>query len=198
MSAEAGFRLAFGVILAANLLVSGYFRRRARHATGRIRRSEEPSHLIALRLVFVLLLLYLLLAYLFAPDWIAWSRLSLPEGLRRFGVILAGATLPLNVWILSSLGANVSETVLVKEEHRLVETGPYRWVRHPLYASGILLVAALGLIASSWALLALAPLFALLVRLVIVPCEERQLVERFGRRYEAYRRRTGALLPRSG
>lgn len=196
MAPESWFRLAFGLVLAVNLGVSGYFRRRARVEAGRIRRTDEPTRLILLRLLLVLPTLYLFVAYLVAPSWMAWSRIPLPETLRWIGAAIGFALVPANVWLLSSLGSNISETVLVKKNHQLVERGPYRWVRHPLYACGIALVAALGLIASSWAILALAVLFALLSRTVVIPREEEELLTRFGSRYEAYRRRTGALLPR--
>jgi hypothetical protein len=54
---------------------------------------------------------------------------------------------------LGNLGRNVSETVLTKESHELVTSGPYRWIRHPLYTTGIALFVALGLIAANWFIL---------------------------------------------
>jgi hypothetical protein len=44
-------------------------------------------------------------------------------------------------WVFSSIGRNVTETVLTKADHTLVTTGPYRWLRHPLYATAAALLS---------------------------------------------------------
>lgn len=98
--------------------------------------------------------------------------------------------------MVSSLGRNISETVLTKEDHELVTKGPYRWVRHPLYTAGTLLLIGAALTAANALLGALTALAAVLIRLVVVPHEEARLIETFGDAYRDYRRRTGTLLPR--
>jgi protein-S-isoprenylcysteine O-methyltransferase len=99
-------------------------------------------------------------------------------------------------WTLRSLGRNISETVLTKEHHELVTSGPYRWVRHPLYTSGVALFLALGLMADSGFILVVTLVAAVLIRTVVVPLEERELVRKFGPAYLDYVGRTGRLLPR--
>ena len=99
-------------------------------------------------------------------------------------------------WVLVSIGSNISETVLTKRDHHLVMHGPYRWIRHPLYAVALLLLLLLALLADSWFLL-LFPLVGFFVfRWIVIPREEANLIKVFGEQYEAYRRRTGALFPR--
>jgi protein-S-isoprenylcysteine O-methyltransferase Ste14 len=90
----------------------------------------------------------------------------------------------------------VSETVLTKSHHELVISGPYQWIRHPLYTTGIVLVLAIGLIAASWFILLLALVALASIRLVVIPLEERELLTKFGNAYGAYMQRTGRLLPR--
>jgi protein-S-isoprenylcysteine O-methyltransferase Ste14 len=98
--------------------------------------------------------------------------------------------------VLRALGQNVSETVLTKEHHQLVTGGPYRWVRHPLYTSGLALFFALGLMAGSWFVL-LATLIAFgLLRVLVIPREEQALLAKFGEGYWNYMQRTGRLVPR--
>ncbi len=75
-------------------------------------------------------------------------------------------------------------------------TGPYRRVRHPLYASGMGLIFGIGLTAASWLILAWAGLGIVAVLAFIVPREERELVARFGEGYRSYQSRSGRLLPR--
>jgi protein-S-isoprenylcysteine O-methyltransferase Ste14 len=98
--------------------------------------------------------------------------------------------------VLSSLGKNVSETVLTKTDHALVTIGPYRWIRHPLYTTGMAMFTALGLVQESWLILSLAAVGLLLIHIVVIPAEERALVAKFGDRYRSYMTETGRMLPR--
>jgi protein-S-isoprenylcysteine O-methyltransferase Ste14 len=78
----------------------------------------------------------------------------------------------------------------------LAATGPYAWCRHPIYAAWIfLIVPGLCLLAGSWLLLT-TPMAMYAAARGFVRREEADLSERFGETYEAYRRRTGAFLPR--
>lgn len=104
--------------------------------------------------------------------------------------------MPSVYWVLSNLAENVSETVLTKQRHRLVTTGPYRWVRHPLYTVGIALFASIGLMAASWFILLWAAVASIAIRVVVIPREEAHLIGTFGDDYRRYRRRTGAMWPR--
>ena len=116
--------------------------------------------------------------------------------LRWAGVVLGLAMVPAAYWVFSTLGRNVSETVLTREHHELVTTGPYQVIRHPLYATGVGLFLAVGLMAASWFILLFALIALVAIRVVVVPLEERELEAKFGDAYRSYRQGTGALLPR--
>ena len=111
------------------------------------------------------------------------------------GVALGLLTVPAAWWVFSSIGRNVTETVLTKADHALVTTGPYRWIRHPLYTMGGTLFVAVGLMSASWFILGVACLAVALLRVVVVPREEQALVAKFGDEYRAYMNRTGGLVP---
>jgi protein-S-isoprenylcysteine O-methyltransferase Ste14 len=98
--------------------------------------------------------------------------------------------------VFQSIGTNVSETVLTKANHQLIMTGPYEWVRHPLYATGGMLFIGIGLMAANWFILLFASLAVALIWWVAVPLEERALVAKFGDDYRGYAARTGGLFPR--
>lgn len=125
-----------------------------------------------------------------------WASLELPHALRWLGLLLGLATVPAVHWVLSTLGRNVTETVLTKERHELVTEGPYRWVRHPLYTTGLALFLALGLMAGSWFVLLATAIAFVLFRLLVIPREEQALLARFGKQYQTYVQRTGRLVPR--
>jgi protein-S-isoprenylcysteine O-methyltransferase Ste14 len=183
-------------ILAGAIGSSALYRRRARIEGGTIARREEGPALVALRLLVTLPLLAALLAYSIDPERMSWAELRLPLWLRWAGVLLGLAALASVHWVLRALGKNVSETVLTKEDHELVTEGPYRWVRHPLYTTGLALLVAVGLMSANALLLAFPLAGAVFVLFGIVPREEAALLQRFGERYRRYTCRTGRLLPR--
>jgi protein-S-isoprenylcysteine O-methyltransferase Ste14 len=119
-----------------------------------------------------------------------------PAGVRWAAAILGVLTIPAVHWVLRALGPNVSETVFTKERHELVTTGPYRWIRHPLYTTGLALFLALGVMAGSWLVLLVSGLAFVLLRWLVIPREEQALLERFGGLYRGYMQRTGRLVPR--
>jgi protein-S-isoprenylcysteine O-methyltransferase Ste14 len=107
--------------------------------------------------------------------------------------------LALGLWLFArshaDLGTNWSITLEVRESHRLVTSGIYERVRHPMYLA--LLVYSLGqaLVLPNWIagpcyLVAMALLFALRVG-----PEERMMQDEFGSDYEAYSKRTKRLVP---
>jgi protein-S-isoprenylcysteine O-methyltransferase Ste14 len=189
------FRWIALVVFLLALGISAFRRAQARRATGAIRRSQETTGMIVGRVVVALPLFGALAAYLVRPESMAWASLALPVWARWLGVVLGCLVVPSVYYVLTALGANVSETVLTKQQHELVTTGPYRWVRHPLYVVGIGLFLSMGLIAANWFIILWAAIAAIAIRLFVIPREEANLVAAFGDEYLRYRRRTGALLP---
>jgi protein-S-isoprenylcysteine O-methyltransferase Ste14 len=128
----------------------------------------------------------------------SWAAFDAPEWARLAGVGLGVLSIPSVYWVLTSLGKNVSETVLTKPGHELVTVGPYRWIRHPLYTTGLALLLAVGLMAANVLFLLFALLAAVLILSVVIPREEAALRDRFGDEYARYMERTGRLFPRVG
>lgn len=83
----------------------------------------------------------------------------------------------------------------LSEDHELITTGPYRWLRHPIYASlfGMLLEA--GLAKAWWPLLVAGVVFYVIGTEIRVRAEEGLLTARFGDRYTQYKARTKAYIP---
>ena len=136
-------------------------------------------------------------AWMINPAWMAWSSMSLPIGLRWAGVgsLVAGSLML--VWTFRSLGKNLTDTVVTRQQHTLVRHGPYRWVRHPLYSSAALLVIALSLVAANWFFF-VTGVVLLCVLVVRTRTEEANLVARFGDSYRQYMERTGRFIPKIG
>jgi len=82
------------------------------------------------------------------------------------------------------------------KEGRLVTSGLYSLVRHPLYASHMLFVVpGIALLLRSWPLLPM-PLYMYIAFRILIPAEERALADRFGLKFEQYRKRTNAVFPK--
>lgn len=196
MTNEAIFRLVATVVFVANLTISLYFRHRAERQGGQLNKAEGQRLLLPLRLLGLVGLLPLF-GYMINPDWVAWARFDLPTWVRWGAAVLAIGTIPLIYAIFSTIGNNISPTEATRTNHRLITSGPYRWIRHPLYTFGALFIVALTLLTAIWWLgLTLLPgLLALFWR---VRYEEANLIARFGDEYRAYMRRTGRFLPKLG
>jgi protein-S-isoprenylcysteine O-methyltransferase Ste14 len=126
-----------------------------------------------------------------APFSIPLLRGSPPGGDQQLAAdLLLVAGLAWAVWSLRFLGRNLS---VIAQARQVVEKGPYRWVRHPLYTGEIVSALGLALTASSGPAIAV---WVLLVALQVYRAlREEQVLLRALPGYRAYRRRTAALLP---
>jgi protein-S-isoprenylcysteine O-methyltransferase Ste14 len=193
---EQVFRWGFAVILLSAIIISGVFRRRARNATGTIARSAEGSRMVAFRALFAAPIGLSFAAYMINPDWMAWSALPLPDATRLVALVTGLACVPLLWWVFSSIGSNISETVLTKANHQLVTHGPYHWIRHPLYTFALLAFLSASVVAANWFMALVTLIGAILIVAVVIPREEAGLIDKFGTDYVAYCDHTGALMPR--
>lgn len=114
--------------------------------------------------------------------------------LEAAGVMLCTWGVAFAVWARLHLGRNWSGLVSLKEDHQLIQSGPYRFVRHPIYTG--LIVAVLGTVA------ALLPSLHGLVALAVLTTaftlkyrhEEELLLRQFPEAYPAYKARVRAAL----
>ena len=195
MNTDTLFHTLAVVLLLSDASISIYFRRKAEHTGEKIDTRKEGGLILNLRRIFGLSLWLSALVYLINPAWMAWASLPLPHWLRWVGAGMMLVSVPLIYWIFSSLGKNVTPTVVTRREHTLVTHGPYRWVRHPLYTVGFLAFAGLSLLAANW-FIALSLVLGMVPIAMRTPLEEAQLVERFGDQYRQYMRHTGRYLPK--
>jgi protein-S-isoprenylcysteine O-methyltransferase Ste14 len=116
------------------------------------------------------------------------------------GVAVVTAALAVgSVWLvrsaLGTLGAQWSLTARVLADHRLITSGAYKRVRHPIYTGMLGMLLATGLAASHWGGLLAGLIVFWAGTLIRVRSEERLLRAAFGAQYEDYARRVPAVLP---
>jgi protein-S-isoprenylcysteine O-methyltransferase Ste14 len=109
------------------------------------------------------------------------------------GFAITASGIGIALWARLSLGSNWSAAVTIKVDHKLICTGPYRFVRHPMYSGFLLAFAGTALASDQFRAL---PAFLLVLLGLIYKSrvEERQLAGNF-RDYQKYRRATAALIP---
>ena len=116
------------------------------------------------------------------------------EGTFWVGAALLAGGLLFSVWARSTLGGNWSGTVTVKQSHELIRSGPYRFVRHPIYTGLLLAFLGSALSRAEWrGVLAIVIVFIALWRKLKL--EERWMGETFGDQYDTYKQEVRALVP---
>jgi len=156
--------------------------------------AENPADrivtILAMVLSFLLLFSYYLrigpLAWRFVPDTasVAWT-----------GIFLTWLGVAVAIWARYCLGQYWSARVTLKEGHRLIQSGPYAYVRHPIYTGMLLAMIGTALVVGEWrGILAVA--LALAAHSHKAIREEALLAGEFGNEYAEYRQHTGFLFPR--
>jgi protein-S-isoprenylcysteine O-methyltransferase Ste14 len=190
------FRILAAVILFSGMGISIYYRRKADKETGEsLPRRADGSAMMTVIRVFGLILWLSPLVYLLNPNWMAWSKIGLPDWTRWLGVGLGALCVPGIYWLFSSIGTGITPVSATRREHKLSTSGPYRWVRHPLYTIGSAFIISFGLMADNW-FIVLMGILAFIAMAVRTPKEEANLIEKFGDEYREYMNRTGRFLPR--
>ncbi len=111
------------------------------------------------------------------------------------GFLATLAGLAIAVWARIHLGQFWSDKVVLKVDHQLVRTGPYAYMRHPIYSGVLLGVAGTALVLGEWrGLLAFLLLFT--NYWVKAEREERILSARFGQEFHDHQQQAGFLFPR--
>jgi len=110
------------------------------------------------------------------------------------GLALEIAGLSLAIWARRHLGRNWSGEITIKQEHQLIQTGPYRHLRHPIYTGLLTMYVGMTIATGEWlGLLGLA--VGLMAYWRKTRIEEATLSAAFGAEYETYRADTWAIVP---
>jgi protein-S-isoprenylcysteine O-methyltransferase Ste14 len=190
------FRISAALILFTGIGISSYYRRKADQDTGeKISRKADGTTMMTVIRIGGLVLWLSPLVYLINPGWMAWSKIGLPEWVRWLGVGSGILCVALIYWLFSSIGSGITPTSATRTEHKLVTSGPYRWVRHPLYTVGSSMFISFGFMADNWFIVVLG-ILAFIAMAVRTPKEEANLIEKFGNEYREYMKHSGRFLPK--
>jgi protein-S-isoprenylcysteine O-methyltransferase Ste14 len=111
------------------------------------------------------------------------------------GTLLTWMGVAIAIWARVHIGQYWSGLITLKEDHKLIQTGPYSYVRHPIYTGLLLATVGTALAQRKWqGLLAVAIILVAHIRKARK--EEALMTSQFGDIYQEYRRNSGFLLPR--
>ena len=192
------FRILAALLFFTGMGISSYFRRKADQESGeKVSRKADGTFMMTIIRLGGFVLWMSPLVYLIHPMWMSWSKIGLPEWVRWLGVGL-GILCDFGIyWLFSSIGSGITPTSATRTEHKLVTSGPYRWVRHPLYTIGSSMFVAFGMMADNWFIAGLG-ILSFIMMAIRTPKEEVNLVEKFGDEYLDYMKSTGRFLPKLG
>ncbi len=111
------------------------------------------------------------------------------------GLILISAGSGFRTWAIATLGRYFKVMVVIQDDHRVIERGPYRVLRHPAYLGSTIAMVGLGLAEGDWSSVAILALGSLAAFALRIRVEERALLAELGSPYAAYMRRTSRLIP---
>jgi protein-S-isoprenylcysteine O-methyltransferase Ste14 len=111
------------------------------------------------------------------------------------GVALTWSGLLFRAWAVRTLGRFFQRTVMVHDEHPVIDTGPYRRIRHPSYTGMLMISLGVGLALGNCLSVAACIAFPLVGLLTRISVEEAVLERELGEPYRRYESRTRRLLP---
>ena len=143
----------------------------------------------------VVLGFYCVFSFDFEIPWLQYRYLPQSTAMAISGILITAAGLAFAIWARVHLGRNWSSAVTIKAQHELIRSGPYRFVRHPIYTGMIL--GILGTALANGKVRGLMGVLLVWFGFLVKSRMEEQFMDRtFGDEYAGYRRTTGALFPR--
>lgn len=142
---------------------------------------------------------FLTLTFMLLLGKISWWEINTRiwpslQALRSLACIITFGGLVISIWSRLSLGANWSATVTYREGHELIQRGPYRFVRHPMYTGFLLMISGTVVNLGNTSGLA-ALIVGTLGSWWKLRREESLLEKHFPATYPEYKSRTKALIP---
>ena len=195
MTGQNPFRILLIAVSIIQAVISLSYLKSAGVGSTIFRRRAEGIPLSVTIVLFYLAYVVAVVTYFLNPNWMAWSAVAIQPWIRWAGIapLLFGAFWI--VWTLHHIGNNITISITTREVHVLISSGPYRWVRHPLYTGGMVESVGVCLMMANWFVGISAGLFWALI-VLRTPLEEQKLTEKFGDEYRKYMQRAGRFMPR--
>jgi protein-S-isoprenylcysteine O-methyltransferase Ste14 len=148
-------------------------------------------------LIKYLVVICIMLVYF--AKWIDFAIINFNIYFRLIvGLLLIGIGYILFFLSHKYLGRNWSSLIdkKVSENKKLIKTGVYKYVRHPMYSSSLITLFGFGILSANWLIFSISFLILIFFYVYKVPREEKFLINNFGREYLNYKKETGGFFPK--
>ncbi len=115
--------------------------------------------------------------------------------LQTSGIFIQIVGLVVRVWSLQTLGRFYTGQLTITDNHRVITSGPYRYIRHPGYLSVLIQSIGFGLVTGSIVCMGIIILLYFCVYAYRIHVEEKMLIDHFGEEYRMYSKRTSRVIP---
>ena len=158
-------------------------------------KTREISAWRFLRLFILVIVFTLLFAQWTRIGFLGWRFVPVKPFIFQTGFVLALAGITLALWARLHLGRNWSDKVVLKVDHELIRSGPYAYLRHPIYSGVLLGILGTGLVIGEWRCV-LAFCILLINYCIKAKREDHILAAQFGEAFEQHKKQAGFLLPK--
>jgi len=116
------------------------------------------------------------------------------------GLLIVFLGISLLFWAHFHLGKNWSPIIEKKfsKSRKLIISGPYKYIRHPIYTASFITLLGLFILSSNWILAGIPLIILILFYMSKIPREEKELIRNFGKKYINYKKKVGGLIPKLG
>ena len=196
MQAETIFRITLPLLLVLFIAHRGYYiKTHSKPEEATLKKREEGMLSKAAGLLRILGFISVL-AFVIHPNWLAFANRAFPSWLRWAGIGIAILGFFLLQWAQVTLGKSWSDMPRMMKKQALITSGPYHFIRHPIYAAFILILGSTLFISANW-LIGTAWIGMTVLEVVSrIRFEENLMIEYFGDEYRQYMKRTGQFLPK--
>jgi protein-S-isoprenylcysteine O-methyltransferase Ste14 len=111
------------------------------------------------------------------------------------GVAIMISGIVFRQYAISTLGKFFTSTIQIKKDHELIQTGPYRYIRHPSYLGILIMTLGLGIALANWISLILCIVLPTIGLMQRIKFEEKELEQHFGKQYQDYMKNTWRVIP---
>lgn len=111
------------------------------------------------------------------------------------GAALLAGGIAIRVWAIQTLGKHFTATATLLNDHQLVKSGPYRWVRHPSYLGAFMAITGAPVFLNAWFAALAAVIFMSIAYYLRIGVEEKMLSSYFGNQYLDYKKTTKRIIP---
>lgn len=144
-------------------------------------------------------IIFVALFYPYLTGYFDFAQLGLNIYFRLIGggiIVVLGFSLLF--WAHIHLGKNWSPIIEKKfsKSRKLVESGPYKYIRHPIYTASFITLIGFFILTANWILTGIPLIILILFYASKISREEKELTDNFGKKYLEYMKRTGGLFPK--